>query len=183
LSRAAPASAPLVSRYGVRPPGRSSGSRIILLSAPSHPTSAKQWHCAEFVPGHSGGTATVLPSSLLNPAGYLGCKFIPKGGGHCQSYLQSGCRSGCRLAYINLTKHRLSPPGLRSPGPGVGPRRPGGCDALSRRPSIYFYVGMSKEMPVIAIFAGKIALVLRKTLKSREIASLSLSGVRALLCK
>jgi len=42
---------------------------------------------------------------------------------------------------------------------------------------------MSKEMAVIAIFAGKIALVLRKTLKSVEIASLSLSGVRALLYK
>ncbi len=107
LSRAAPASAPLVSSYGVRPPGRSSGSRIILLSAPSHPASAKQWHRAEFVPGHSGGTATVIPSSLLNPDGYLGCKSISRGGGGCQSYLQNGCTGGFRPAPFNLTGYWL----------------------------------------------------------------------------
>jgi len=107
LSRAAPASAPLVSRYGVRPPGRSSGSRIILLSAPSHPASAKQWQRAEFVPGHSGGTATVSPSSLLNPVGYLGCTFIPKGGGDCQSYLQSGWPGGFQPAPFSLTGYWL----------------------------------------------------------------------------
>jgi hypothetical protein len=55
---------------GSKPPGRSSGSRINLLPAPSHPTSAEQWPRAGFVPGHSGGTATALPSSPLNPEGY-----------------------------------------------------------------------------------------------------------------
>jgi len=37
--------------------GRFSGFRICLLSAPSHQVSTRQWHIAEFVPDHSGGTA------------------------------------------------------------------------------------------------------------------------------
>jgi hypothetical protein len=42
--------------------GRSSGFRIILLAAPSHPSaSSGQWlQVAAFVPGHSGGSATDL---------------------------------------------------------------------------------------------------------------------------
>jgi hypothetical protein len=37
--------------------GRSSDSRISLLSAPSRSASTKQWHFADFVPDYSGGTA------------------------------------------------------------------------------------------------------------------------------
>lgn len=37
--------------------GRSSGFRIILLSAPSHFAEAKTVANADFVPDHSGGTA------------------------------------------------------------------------------------------------------------------------------
>lgn len=40
-----------------QPTGRSSGSRIGLLTAPSH-RSPRQWHVAAFVPGYSGGSAT-----------------------------------------------------------------------------------------------------------------------------
>jgi hypothetical protein len=35
---------------------RSSGFRITLLAAPSHP--CEQWHSAAFVPGYGGGSAT-----------------------------------------------------------------------------------------------------------------------------
>jgi hypothetical protein len=61
-------------RSGSRPPGRSSGSRINLLPAPSHPTSVKQWPRAGFVPGHSGGTATahtVFPIKPRRVPGWL----------------------------------------------------------------------------------------------------------------
>ena len=37
--------------------GRFSGSRICLLSAPSHLIFTRQWPVAEVVPGYSGGTA------------------------------------------------------------------------------------------------------------------------------
>jgi hypothetical protein len=35
-----------------------------------------QWPSAGFVPGYSGGTATVLPSSLLNPERYPDGKIL-----------------------------------------------------------------------------------------------------------
>jgi hypothetical protein len=37
--------------------GRSSDSRFVLVSAPSHLVKTSQWHVANFVTGHSGGTA------------------------------------------------------------------------------------------------------------------------------
>jgi len=36
--------------------GRSSDSRITLLTAPSHPVKTGQWQIAVFVPDHSGGS-------------------------------------------------------------------------------------------------------------------------------
>jgi hypothetical protein len=38
--------------------GRSSGFRITLLTAPSHPDLPEKWHHAVFVPDHSGGSTT-----------------------------------------------------------------------------------------------------------------------------
>jgi len=38
--------------------GRSSGLRIILITAPSHSDLSEKWHIAVFVPDHSGGPAT-----------------------------------------------------------------------------------------------------------------------------
>jgi len=51
--------------------GRSSDFRIILLVAPSHPM-YRQWRCATFVPGYSGGPVPVLhrvpfSSTLVEP--------------------------------------------------------------------------------------------------------------------
>jgi hypothetical protein len=37
------------------PAGRSSGSRIVLLTTPSQGQHCSQWHCVVFVPGYSGG--------------------------------------------------------------------------------------------------------------------------------
>ena len=57
--------------------GRSSGSRIILLAAPSHPGIAPNSgperavscaRCAAFVPDHSGGTATELHRLPFTPS-------------------------------------------------------------------------------------------------------------------
>ena len=45
-------------KFGYIFTGRSSDSRINLLSAPSHQAEARQWHNADFVTGHSGGTAS-----------------------------------------------------------------------------------------------------------------------------
>ena len=51
----------LVPRRGIdMVPGRSSGSRINLLFAPSHLIKTKQWYLANFVPVYSGGTAPDL---------------------------------------------------------------------------------------------------------------------------
>lgn len=44
--------------------GRSSGSRFILLAAPSHPCG--QWLYAAFIPGYSGGSATALHRTSLS---------------------------------------------------------------------------------------------------------------------
>jgi len=59
--------------------GRSSGSRITLLPAPSQGLKP-QWPSAGFVPGHGGGTAgDSHPTSLLSPFGHpLAVLITPK---------------------------------------------------------------------------------------------------------
>ncbi len=58
-------------------PGRSSDSRIILLAAPSHPKSNRQWLIAAVVPFHSGGS---VPDSHRIPfwpvSRHLNCSLL-----------------------------------------------------------------------------------------------------------
>lgn len=70
-------------------PGRFSGSRIVLLAAPSRPACAEQWLFAAFVPAYSGGTTTDLhrlPSKPSRAPGRLTCmvRVIPPRPGGCQ---------------------------------------------------------------------------------------------------
>ena len=56
IAGGSPSHFPKKVRY-VRLTGRSSGSRVILLTTPSHSPYGEQWQSVAFVTGHSGGSA------------------------------------------------------------------------------------------------------------------------------
>jgi hypothetical protein len=120
-------------------PGRSSDFRIILLPAPSHPASVRQWLHTGFVPGYSGGTAPVfhrLPYYTLY--------------GHPNIIVQNiyamnpGCQVG-KYPWRIIIQHLGFSPGSLGSMPMVGWGRrirtsigdsKGRCPAIGRSPSM-----------------------------------------------